>query len=53
MKQLRQKDPLKKFLMQIPPDFDKAEIHGVRLIIINISLVSQLSRQPREDELWS
>ena len=26
-------DPVKKFLNQVPPDFDKAEIHGVRLIL--------------------
>ena len=25
-----QKDPIQKFLRQVPPDFDKAEIHGVR-----------------------
>ena len=27
----KQKDPIQKFLRQVPPDFNKAEIHGVRL----------------------
>lgn len=41
IKQMKQgKNPIKKFLMQIPPDFSKAEKHAVRfhmLLAINFS----------------
>lgn len=43
----KEKDPIEKFLNQVPPDFDKAEIHGVSK---NCNRYLAISNGPRYHE---
>jgi len=47
-----EKDEVQKFLNQVPPDFDEAEVHGVKPTIFVTAILAITSRaQPKELEM--